>query len=89
MNEKQWLGEENELGLSIWKNKYQYEAILSLEDYANVESELQSAGCPLTDLNKFKYNTKTTKYIEKVKFLCYNYLQLIKHIKRGENDEKI
>ena len=25
MNEKQWLGEENELGLSIWKNKYQYE----------------------------------------------------------------
>lgn len=25
MNEKQWLGEESELGLNIWRNKYQFE----------------------------------------------------------------
>lgn len=25
MNEKQWLGEENTLGLNIWRNKYQFE----------------------------------------------------------------
>lgn len=47
-----------------YENEYHYEAILSLEDYANVESALQNAGKPLTDLNKFKYNTKTTKYID-------------------------
>ena len=25
MNVKQWLGENNTLGLSIWENKYRYE----------------------------------------------------------------
>lgn len=25
MNEKQWLGENNELGLNIWRNKYKFE----------------------------------------------------------------
>ena len=30
MTEKEWLGEDNQLGIDIWKNKYCYEGILVL-----------------------------------------------------------